>query len=332
MALQLDGNTGITYNTLNQDIKSLLLPKNWIINGMFDIWQRGTTQSTELYGSADRWYLALSGATGSLSRQTFTIGQTEVPNNPKYFARFQTTVANDNSRVEQRIEDVTKFANKQVAYSFWIKADASRTITVVGAQVFGDGGSASVSLTNTHFVGTTWQKITGVFTLANINGKTIGNNNYFGFMLQNSAFETFTFDIANVSLVDGSVAVECQNQPYADVLRECQRYLYPIVTLEGSTYYKVGVGFAMDTSNIIIIVNLPVPMRVNPTLIVNDATKFWATDGVSNLALTSLTRESVSNSAIKLTATKTTSLIQFRPYLVERAGNNLGYIWADAEL
>ena len=61
--------------------------RNAIINGNFDIWQRGTTSNTWVspvssYYQADRWVANSSGTggNGSLSQQTFTIGQTDVPN------------------------------------------------------------------------------------------------------------------------------------------------------------------------------------------------------------------------------------------------------------
>src|SRR5210317_2024163 len=68
--------------------------KNRIINGNFDIWQRGTsfsvTASTNIY-TADRWRFVGAGFTGTLTRQNFTAGQTDVPNNPDYFARWDVT-------------------------------------------------------------------------------------------------------------------------------------------------------------------------------------------------------------------------------------------------
>ena len=53
--------------------------KNYLINGGFRLWQRGTSfTSNDAYG-ADRWKHANGDGTGTTSRQSFTLGQTIVP-------------------------------------------------------------------------------------------------------------------------------------------------------------------------------------------------------------------------------------------------------------
>ena len=59
--------------------------RNDIINGNFDIWQRGTSQVVSGYGSADRWVNLYSGTSATMSRQAFTLGQTDVPGEPRFF-------------------------------------------------------------------------------------------------------------------------------------------------------------------------------------------------------------------------------------------------------
>jgi hypothetical protein len=66
---------------------STSLRKNAIINGNFDIWQRNTTQTLIGYGSDDRWSNDNVGTTKTHSRQAFTLGQTDVPGEPRYYSR-----------------------------------------------------------------------------------------------------------------------------------------------------------------------------------------------------------------------------------------------------
>ena len=59
--------------------------KNRIINGNFDVWQRATSQTSSGYGSDDRWTNSNTGSTKTHSRQTFDLGQTDVPGNQHIF-------------------------------------------------------------------------------------------------------------------------------------------------------------------------------------------------------------------------------------------------------
>ena len=102
--------------------------RNLLINGGFDVWQRGTTFTTPSapYCAADRWniYRASSSIT-TTTRQSFTLGQQEVPGNPKYFMRVDNTPDADGTWIEivQNIEDVTQFSDKWVTLSFWMRAN-----------------------------------------------------------------------------------------------------------------------------------------------------------------------------------------------------------------
>lgn len=210
-----------------------------IINGGFDIWQRGTSQATSGYGSDDRWYNENVTSTKLHSRQSFAIGQTDVPNNPTYFSRTAvTSVAGGYCLKNQRIEDVTKLAGKTFTLSFWAKADAAKKLCVEFLQSFGTGGSATVSglQPTTCNLTTTWKRFTVTVTFPSVSGKTIGANNYTGVLLWFDAHSGYnartnsigqqsgTFDIANVTLVEGKMAKEWQPENLATLMTKCQRY------------------------------------------------------------------------------------------------------------
>ena len=158
-----------------------ILP-SYIINGGFDVWQRGISQTSSGYGSDDRWLNWNSGSTKTHSRQAFTVGQTEVPNNPTYFSRtIVTSVAGTSNYTmkTQKIEDVSKLSGKTVTLSFWAKADDNRNISTEICQYFGTGGSSDVNgIGVTKFALTTsWQHFTVTTTLPSISDKTIGGTN-----------------------------------------------------------------------------------------------------------------------------------------------------------
>jgi hypothetical protein len=219
--------------------------RNKIINGNFDIWQRGTSQTSSGYGSDDRWVNDNFGSTKTTSRQAFTLGQTDVLGNPQYFSRtVVTSVAGASNYVfkSQRIEGVRTFSGQTVTLSFWAKADASKNMAIEFNQVFGTGGSPSASVTGigvtTCNLTTAWKKFTVTTTLPSIAGKTLGANNddclYLLFWFDaGSSFnsrtnslgqQSGTFDIAQVQIEAGSVATPFEQRPIGTELQLCQRY------------------------------------------------------------------------------------------------------------
>ena len=247
--------------------------RNRIINGNFDIWQRGTSFTLNEYG-ADRWIHGRVGTTHTVTRQAFTLGQTDVPGEPEYFCRTVVSSvagAGNYAVLEQRIESVRTFAGQQVTVSFWAKADASKPIAVELLQSFGTGGSPSAEVTAIGVTKTTlstsWQKITVTATVPSISGKTIGTNGNDSLAL-NIWFEagstynartdslgqqSGTFDIAQVQIEPGPVATPFERRPIGTELALCQRYFYR------------GQGI-LNASPVTAAAYLPVTMRALPTV------------------------------------------------------------------
>lgn len=239
-----------------------------LINGNFDVWQRGTSSTGSGY-VADRWYTSYDGTiTKTYSQQSFTLGQTQVPNNPNFFFRTQVTSASGQTwnTLGQKIEDVNTFAGMTVTLSFWAKADAARTITAMFKQNFGNGGSTSVNGTSSSFnLNTTWQKFTATYTLASIAGKTIGANNHLDFFFGMPVNTAFTIDIAQVQINAGSTALPFSPRSYAEELRACQRYFYRMGS-ENGAWTKFGNGMCVASGTAYININFMCKMRVPPTL------------------------------------------------------------------
>lgn len=236
--------------------------RNKIINGNFDIWQRGTSTSTAGY-LADRWFELVFGSTFTSSRQSLTLGQTDVPGEPTYYHRtVVTSVAGASNYVilQQKIESVRMLAGQTATLSFWAKADASKNIAVEFAQNFGTGGSPSSTVNGigvtTCALTTSWQKFTVTVSISSISGKTLGsdNNNWVGILIWFDAGSTWnsrtnslgqqsgTFDIAQVQLEAGPVATPFEVRPPGVELALCQRYYWEgDVRIEGynNTGYKI---------------------------------------------------------------------------------------------
>lgn len=188
--------------------------RNKVINGDFDIWQRGATITSGVY-CADRWRYTTGTPSGfSVSRQSFSVGATEVPGNPRYYARMQLTQAATGGRPGffQRIEGVRTLAGKKATLTAYVRLSVSANVSAYLNQNFGTGGSPAEQTpeNNTYVEANSFQKVQHVIDVPPIIGKTIGENNDDFLEVVFRVPEGFTgnFDLAHVSLVEGDATME----------------------------------------------------------------------------------------------------------------------------
>ena len=234
--------------------------KNYIINGNFDVWQRGTSQTVTGYGSDDRYSNFNVGSTKTHSQVACSDTERALFNASKFSRTIVSSVAGASNVAGklQLIEDITKLDRKTVTISFWVKADAAKNIAIEFYQVFGIGGTPSSTLLGISpqlvAITSTWQKKTITVTLPSIAGKTLGTDGVhtsatgviFWFdagsdlnsRAANLGQQSGTFDIAQVQLEEGSVATPFEQRPYGLELSLCQRY-----------YRQVGKGFGAVSPN-----------------------------------------------------------------------------------
>lgn len=219
--------------------------RNRIINGNYDVWQRGTSfsLSASTAYTADRWEF---GGTGTVTRQAFSVGQTDVPGEPTYFAEWNITSNSQNYECLQKIEDVRNFAGGKLTVSFYAKRSSGTTnLAPRVVQHFGTGGSPSgvvaTSLGSAPALTTSWQKFVYTIDVPSIAGKTIGtgNNDSIWISLQISNTATGTIQLAQVQAEPGTVATPFERRSYGQELALCQRYYeknYEINTVPGTIF------------------------------------------------------------------------------------------------
>jgi hypothetical protein len=258
--------------------------KNYLINGNFDKWDYGTSQTTSGYGSDNRWRNYTIGSS-TITHSQVTCGDIEKALfNATYFSRtvVNSVAGSGNCAFKfQPIENVALLSGKTVTLSFWAKADTNKNIAVEFWQRYGSGGnptpttygigSQQVSLT------TTWQKKTITITLPSIIGRTLGMDgpqtsstvvafwfdagSSFNVNSANLGQQSGTFDIAQVKLEDGSVATNGWH-PYdgefGSETQACARYyeIINIYSMEGN-----GTGGNYSTSTIKLM-----PKRTTPSV------------------------------------------------------------------
>jgi hypothetical protein len=201
--------------------------RNLIINGAMQVAQRGISFSSNnsIDYTVDRWAIFSNGVS-TTTQESFTAGQTDVPNEPVKYLKWNISTYASGDNLFQRVEDVRTGAGQTVTLSFYAKADSSITNRPRLIQNFGSGGSSEVvTVTSTNALTTSWQKFTITATLPSISGKTIGSSSY----LELDALrftDTFTGGvyITNVQLELGEQPTPFERRSYGDELRRCQRY------------------------------------------------------------------------------------------------------------
>ncbi|NFS29025.1 hypothetical protein FDF12_03320 [Clostridium botulinum] len=234
-------------------ITNQLSNPNLLINGDFQVWQRGTEQLVDFNGTsycADRWKV-----------HQLNVLQSKQLTNDSRLSKYCLRVENKNTSGTQLYltqpfeDDYIDFLNdKLVTVSFWIKGYNNAT-NVLYYEV-GNKQVDKVYLTNE------WQKVSGTvkanFVKDNINMRgitifTAGSNP----ILTNQGYE-----ISNIKLELGSVATPFVPRPYGEELALCQRYYQ-------SNYITGWFSGSVTTSGNYVVVKIPLPttLRLKPTLI-----------------------------------------------------------------
>jgi hypothetical protein len=259
--------------------------RNKIVNGGFDIWQRGAAFDLAVAGyTADRW---LTDLVGQITRETFVAGESQLMDNAKYYLK-TTPAGSTPASIEQRIEGVRTLAGKQITLTFWAKCGIpGSTLSIAAIQNFGTTGGVSVGAEVSTVVGTSvllnvWLKKTLTVTLTTIAGKTIGTdgNDYlairFGLPIDN-------LYLCNVQLEQGPLATDFEQRPIDEELRLCRRFYEQQDILSGQVaLYGIGTSGTDATFSIPYATKRAIPEITVPgtlQIAANSDTPTWS-DGV----------------------------------------------------
>jgi hypothetical protein len=284
--------------------------KNWIINGDHQVDQRGllpvTGCTSGVYESTDRWETYLSGIT---SNSSLTNG----------FLKLTATATDGALGMSQLIEDYTSLQGQAVTVSATIK-----TNNIDGRLSFSDGvGSSSVAVTadgNAHEISLT-HTVDGSATKAQL-FIIVSTSTGVSTTIASGDYIEFT----NVKLEIGDTATPFEVEPYAEVLRKCQRYCWR--TANGETYSFIGSGYNASTINSLILMTYP-EMRVAPTL--TTLGSFQVVAGGSVYSVTGISMSDPTEQICRLNCTVSGATTS--DFAVLRNNNDAAaYLLLDAEL
>jgi hypothetical protein len=269
----------------NVSDSNLVTFKNILINGGFDIWQRGTGRTYLTGGAylADRWCGANQFQNSGVSRVSLGYQNPDLNSQFAYRAGSSTVAeASGGTRIRtmQKVESLNSygFRGKQVTLSFWIRFSSATATASAGS--FGNfeasigyntSNTDSATATTTHdarssltipngSLPTTWTKYSVTGTVpTNCNNLSA----LFSFIgLGNTATnDAVWYELAEVQLEEGSVATSFEQRPIGTELSLCERYFQR---------YTGGVGcgltgIANSGTSLIMNFSLNMDMRIPPT-------------------------------------------------------------------
>jgi hypothetical protein len=324
--------------------------RNKLINGDFDFWQRGTAFAAGIGGYfADRWHGAAVGSTIACSMQSFVSGDAAQP--PGHGDRFlrlgvvSVAGANNYAIFRQFIEGVSRFSNKVIGVSFWMRTAAGvklgvdlGTFNVTGP---GSGYLASQVITATN---AGWNQYKLYFTTNDLTGATVAANNalLLRFTLDAGAssgaapgvgqqsIASMDFSQVQLEVLPSLAAIHTpfEVRPLAVEFSMCARYALKLIN-PASSFNIFGLGYVNSATTANVYIALSAAMRVTPT-----PSKFGNMALVDNgvfYIVSSVALSSISSSHIVLLVTSSSGLGV--THVCELAANNdtTAYILLDAD-
>jgi hypothetical protein len=295
--------------------------RNLIINGAYQVWQRGSSATTAVDNLflADRFKL-FEGTDGSFTTER----STDTPEGFGYSNKLQVTTADTSLASGQYVQyayyiesqDLQQLAYgtsaaKYVTLSFWVKSSktGSYGFTFKKAAVTQYQYPTMFTIDSAN----TWEKKVIVIPPLTTGGLLLNNNTIGMFLSWNLAFgSSYTnatanqwtttganystseqvnwmdstsnnFYITGVQLEAGSAATPFEHRSYAEELALCQRYFQIVSGTADNQHYLTGALSRYSTNTGMISVQLHKVMRAEPSMSVLSKNGSAASDPVGNV-------------------------------------------------
>ena len=340
--------TNGTVNLFTSSTLSRAAAKNCIINGGFDIAQRGTSGTFTTTAKSfcfDRWYIS-SAASASMtySQQASTVAGT------RYCGRVGRTAGNTNTTLIALQQDVETsnsiiYAGQSIVVSFYARAGANFSsassalshYTIQGTGTDQSDYSAgftgrSVLTSGTATLTTSWQRFSYTATVAS---STTELNLQVYYTPVGTAGANDYFEITGVQFELGSTATTFSRAggTIQGELANCQRYYYRINATASAPWSMMAYGSAGSTTIVYGNIPLKADMRVIPTSV--DYSSLCVS--ADNLASAQIAISSATVSNYISPGQVTVNLVgsgftQYRPYWVHSNNTSAGYLGVSAEL
>lgn len=215
--------------------------KNYLINGNFDIWQRGVGPFTNYAYGADRWVSYHTTATMNSSSTSSNGIQ-------KRIAHIQNVTAGSNFLAQAIELPLIGFGHPfTVGKKFTVSIRYSSTTKIRPSLIFRDGvvGSNSVNLdstmTSAPYKGGSGVDETVSWTFT-VDGAAVGTNNCLVLAIASESVASNVY-VYQVQLEEGATATPFEQRPAGLELSLCQRYFEVLGVTSFHGYGSAGNGF-----------------------------------------------------------------------------------------
>jgi len=299
-------------DTVEADLKSGR--KNLIINGGFDVWQRGTSFTGAVY-SADRWKTSTSESATSITKTA------NRDNKNTLKITFGSVIS---CNLDQRIEGFGNVGhNQQVTLSFWVRG--SKAITGEDFCRIRNHTTSTTLETLYYDITTSWTKVTKTFSADNTWSKDDVARLYLFSAVSSSWVSGDWVEFSDVQLELGDTATDFEHRSYGEELALCQRYYTQV-------FIGIQAGKANGTTSMGVPLSVPVSMRTTPTVSLSSSINFSRYNDSSS-ATNTATGVGVSgsndlNSTFYLNFTGLSGLTDNRGWTIQSSAS----VYFDAEL
>jgi len=312
--------------------------RNLIINGSMICSQRGTSSTTNGYGSCDRFKVQYAGAGVTHSQESLSSSDSPYSEGFRNAIKLTNTSTSSATNAYAQIYQAIEAQNvagsgwnytstsSNVTYQFWAKSSLAGTYTTFLKT---NDGTAYIYSKDFTLVADTWKKIT--CTISGNSNLVFNNDTGSGLELYvvphyGTDFTTsghtddawIAYSNTNIAgdyaqswtnsssatffltgvQLEVGEATPFEHESYETTLRKCQRYGFNIAEVVSG---RVGAGQAIGSGSADILVNHPTTMRAAPTLPSPDATGANVTNGAgTGIASTAIALQSATPNVTRL--------------------------------
>ncbi|MGE1153656.1 phage tail protein [Pseudomonas kitaguniensis] len=283
--------------------------KNRLINGAFQVWQRGksgvfgkVSGGPESGFGPDRWMIyAPKNAVCNWSQLPLESGVSI--NEAKYGLRISRQGEGQGWNLSQRIENVETLGGGKVTLSFYMRSSVPHTCAVLLRQNFGVGSvSPNVDVGTSVELTTAYKKYVLTLDLGSVASKSKGTaNDFLEVIFASWGTGTHVTDITNVQIEAGSIATPYDYRTLHEELRACMRYFEKSFLMENPAKSNNGPQTCIATftqsagaqgSQSGLRVDFREIKRVVPTLTLfcpgEDSSQIWAQSAVKACTATNI--------------------------------------------